>query len=434
LKDYQPGRSLPPNWWWLSRANGLANKVCSGIGQPTAMQAPDGRLWFPNGDALASFDPTQMAKPTRLRSPLIEKLMVDGLPQSPDREGRLRVVGRGRRLDLHYTCPNTTSPELPQFWHWMKGVDTNWVEMERDPLKQRTSSYFLVPGRYEFKVAVSDPSGSWQELEHGLKIEVSLPFWEQRSVQVFSLLLLLATVAGIAWRVEWARSRRRLEHLELQRAMSEERQRIARDIHDDLGSGLTEIIMEGDHLREHFPQTPASEDRIRSIAARARALTRAMDEVVWSINPRNDTVESLLTYLNNFAQEYLMRSGGHCRCDAPKELSDDDLPISAAARHNLYLASKEALHNIVKHAGGSEVWIRLQLGEAGFTLTIEDNGRGFDTTHQTTSGHGLQNMRQRLENIGGRCEIASTPGVGTTVKFFVAVAPQKPPAARHKFV
>jgi signal transduction histidine kinase len=258
-----------------------------------------------------------------------------------------------------------------------------------------------------------------------LKIDVILPFWEHRSVQAGSVLLLLATVAGTAWRMERARSRRRLDRLELQRAMAEERQRIARDIHDDLGSGLTEIIMEGDHLREDFPQTPASEERIRTIAARARALTRAMDEVVWAINPRNDTLESLLTYLNNFAQEYLMRSGGRCRCDAPKELSDDDLPISAAARHNLYLASKEALHNIVKHAAGSEVWIRLRLTEAGFMLSIEDNGSGFDPARQPARGHGLQNMRQRLEKIGGRCEIESAPGAGTRVKFSVPVAQKK---------
>lgn len=104
-----------------------------------------------------------------------------------------------------------------------------------------------------------------------------------------------------------------------------------------------------------------------------------------------------------------MRAGGRCRCDAPKELSDDDLPISAAARHNLYLACKEALHNIVKHAAGSEVWIRLHLTEAGFTLSIEDNGKGFDSTHQVASGHGLQNMRLRLEKIGGVVRLRAHP-------------------------
>jgi ligand-binding sensor domain-containing protein/signal transduction histidine kinase len=431
LNELQPGRSLFPNWWWLLRANGLANKVCSGIGQPTGMRAPDGRVWFPDGDALASFDPTQLVNLSRPLPPIIEEAVVDGLAQTPGPDGSLRVIGRGRRLDVRYTSPNTRMPESLQFWHRMDGVDTNWVDMDREPLSQRTSSYALQPGQYEFRVAVVDPGGTLREARQSLKIRVILPFWERPVTQAGSALLLLATVAVTVRRMERRRSERRLKLLELQRAMTEERQRIARDIHDDLGSGLTEIIMEAEHLGEDFPQTPTSEQQIRAIAARARALTWAMGEVVWAINPRNDTLESLLTYVNNFAQEYLTRFGGHCRCDAPKELSDD-FTISATARHNLYLVSKEALHNVVKHAAGSEVWIRLQLDEDGFVLSIEDNGPGFDPSRRSGCGQGLQNMKQRLEDIGGRCEILSALGAGTRVRLFLPAGHRAAKAPKAK--
>jgi signal transduction histidine kinase len=144
-----------------------------------------------------------------------------------------------------------------------------------------------------------------------------------------------------------------------------------------------------------------------------------MDEVVWAVNPRNDTLESMLTYFNKFVQEYLNRAGVRCRMDVPLELPL--VPLSAEARHHLYLACKEALNNVVKHSGASEVWIRLQAGDGGFVLSVEDNGRGFDP-HGQTHGNGLHNMQQRLEKLGGLCEIHSKPGAGTRILFQVTSA------------
>lgn len=201
--------------------------------------------------------------------------------------------------------------------------------------------------------------------------------------------------------------------------MVQERQRIARDIHDDLGSGLTEIILLSDNLHDELPPSPGSEKMVGEISTRARALTRAMDEVVWAVNPRNDTLEGLLTYFNKFAQEYLSHAGVRCRMDLPLELPF--VALSAEARHHLYLACKEALNNSVKHSGASEVWIRLQSVSENFVLSIEDNGKGFDAA-QVARGQGLQNMRRRLEELGGRCEIHSQPGAGTRVALFIAIA------------
>jgi signal transduction histidine kinase len=206
-----------------------------------------------------------------------------------------------------------------------------------------------------------------------------------------------------------------LERLELQRTLDAERQRIARDIHDDLGSGLTEIILLSDSLDESIQPTPADQKMVGEISARARSLTRAMDEVVWAINPRNDTLEGFLTYLGKFTQDYLIKAEVRCRWNVPTEVPE--LPLSADMRHNLYLACKEALHNIVKHAGASEVSVRLDLAEGGFTLAIEDDGRGFAAALPPARGNGLANMRQRLKELGGVCRVESTPGGGTRVLF-----------------
>ena len=133
-----------------------------------------------------------------------------------------------------------------------------------------------------------------------------------------------------------------------------------------------------------------------------------MDEVVWAINPRNDTLESLVAYFERFCAGIPDLRGIRYRLDAPPELPE--LPLSAETRHSLYLASKEALNNAVKHAAASEVWIRLQLDGSGFTLSIEDNGNGFDPARQPDRGNGMRNMRKRLEDLGGQCEMESVPG------------------------
>jgi signal transduction histidine kinase len=159
----------------------------------------------------------------------------------------------------------------------------------------------------------------------------------------------------------------------------------------------------------------------------ASDLTHKLDEIVWAVNPKHDTLDSLATYLGTFAQDFLEAAHIRCRLDIPIRLPPR--PLTAETRHNLFLAFKEALNNAVKHAGSVEIRISLLIEPGGFSLQIEDKGRGFliETVGSTqspnsgrqTSGHGLQNMRQRLAQIGGRCDIHSVPGEGTTVRLVV---------------
>ena len=155
----------------------------------------------------------------------------------------------------------------------------------------------------------------------------------------------------------------------------------------------------------------------------ARELTRAMDEIVWAVNPRHDTLEGLLNYLEKFAQDFLLTAGIRCRLDLPEGIPP--LPLTAEVRHNLFLAFKEALNNAVRHAAASEVRVALTLEPGGVALAVEDNGCGFSpgasagagAADRFASGEGLENMRRRLAKVGGVCEIDSAPGKGTRVAF-----------------
>ena len=153
-----------------------------------------------------------------------------------------------------------------------------------------------------------------------------------------------------------------------------------------------------------------------------------MDEIVWAISPHHDTLDSLANYLGKFAQDFLNVAGIRYRLSVPIQLPP--WPLTADARHSLFLAFKEALHNVVKHASATEVHVSLVLAESGFSAVIEDNGVGFDPARvdmtvkdplRIASGNGLSNMRKRIEAIGGECRLESAPGKGTRVEFVVRV-------------
>jgi signal transduction histidine kinase len=156
-----------------------------------------------------------------------------------------------------------------------------------------------------------------------------------------------------------------------------------------------------------------------------------MDEIVWAVNPQNDTLDCLAIYLCKFVQEYLSVAGLRCRLDVPVQLPAR--PLTAETRHNLFLAVKETLNNIVKHARATEVGLKLIPFPTGFTLLIQDNGRGFPTTGgaapgngRLATGNGLINLQKRLAFIGGRAVMKSPPGQGVLVELTV---PFEPPAS-----
>jgi signal transduction histidine kinase len=207
------------------------------------------------------------------------------------------------------------------------------------------------------------------------------------------------------------------EQTERQRALEQERARIAKDLHDDLGANLAQIVFLSQRVdgAQHDPQEV---DRwFRLIPATARRTIQSLDEIVWAINPRHDLVESLANYLSQFAQEHLTLAGVRCVLDVPMVLPE--IHVSAEVRHNLVLAAREAINNVTTHGAATEARVTLALDDAALTVAVADNGRGFDPAKLNSDGNGLSNMRRRLEDVGGALELESASGKGTTVRFVV---------------
>jgi signal transduction histidine kinase len=205
-------------------------------------------------------------------------------------------------------------------------------------------------------------------------------------------------------------------------AFEQERSRIARDIHDDLGSSLTNIALLSELALGDLEPEENARQHLDEIFTAAQRIARSVDEIVWAINPKNDPVEMSLAYICKSAQDFLRPSGVQCRLDLPEEFPACFL--TASERHNLYLTVREGLNNVVKHAGARDVKLSLRVEDHALVVVLADNGRGFDVAQTAGASlrHGLGNMAKRMEMVGGRFELTSQPGHGTTLRLVVPLS------------
>jgi signal transduction histidine kinase len=215
--------------------------------------------------------------------------------------------------------------------------------------------------------------------------------------------------------VSLQREIRERERAERQRALEAERSRIARDLHDDLGSSLTEICVLASTGIRPLPTEEKSPRLFRSINDKARALIAALDVIVWAVDPEENSLQSLADYLSGYAAEYLENTGIACRFKIPVALPR--VTLEGRVRHDLFLAIKEVLHNVVQHSRATEVEFHLAITEAVLEIRIADNGCGFE--RREGDGHGLKNLPARLVQMGGRCEVTSSEARGTQVRILL---------------
>ena len=405
--------------------DGLPTLECSEGMQSAGAKTPDGRLLFPTVKGLVAVNPSGV-KMNQLPPPvLIEELRVDDKKFASGNEvGALKIPPGRHRMEFEYAGLSFVAPEKVRFKCRLDNFDSEWADVGA----KRVATYnYIPPGRYRFHVIACNNNGVWNETGASLAFEVLPYFWQTTWFRLLGGLATVLAASGAVWFETRRRMRRRLERAERQRDIERERSRIARDIHDDLGSQLTRITMMSESARGDLADSARTAAGLQKIYDTARELTRSMDEIVWAVSPRHDTLESLATYLEKFAQDWLTTTGFRCRLDLPLQFPEGHL--TSEVRHNVFLAFKEALHNAVKHSGASEVLIRFSMKEKSFELAIEDNGRGFPADEKAkesssargrvASGNGLDNMKRRLSAIGGTCEIQSAPGNGTKVIFFV---------------
>lgn len=307
-------------------------------------------------------------------------------------------------------------------WNEMHSVavaNTRWAGYQKLP-----------PGKYQFHVREETALGVPTGVGAVLPIWVAVPVWERPWFWTcVGTVLILSSVAAARYRASH-KLRRAVQRLQHQRELEQERLRIARDIHDDLGARATEISMLSAMASDqaNFPQNARSD--FERISRMSRELIAALYETVWAVSPENDNLSALGNYLRQMTSQLCEVAQLRCRFHIPA--LPGDVQVSSQTRHNITMAVKEAVHNVIKHANASELTIRVAFTDGLLTVCIQDKGCGFPAA-SPSAGNGLANMQRRLENVGGNCIIESEPGQGTSVHLSLRLEPAKSNRAEKLF-
>jgi signal transduction histidine kinase/ligand-binding sensor domain-containing protein len=412
--------------------DGMASLQANVVASPGALRSRDGRLWLPTRTALAVINPERIRPDAEIPAVMLKRVLVDdrlaaaypgpitlpGVLDLQNPSASLRLPPGHRRLEFEFTALSFAAPDNLGFQHRLDGFDDDWV----DGGSVRTVNYSRLPaGTYRFRVKACNRDGIWNEAGATLAFIVQPFVWQTWWFRLAAFAAFTSGIVALARYLSFRRLRLRLQLVEQQAALDKERTRIARDIHDDLGCRLTEIVLLTEVL-QNPGQAKVAPEQIQQISTAARQGLQSLDETVWAINPRNDTVAHLIDYLGQFAVEFLQAANIRCHADLPEHPPAQTL--SAEVRHNLFLGVKEALNNVVRHSRASEATLAITIDTAGLRVRIQDNGRGFAQAPDDAYADGLRNMRQRMEEIGARFEVESQPGSGTRICFLVPWRPE----------
>lgn len=386
-----------------------------------AAQTRDGHLWFATYSGALEVNPQKLVKPGPAVPVMIESIQMGGtlLGAALAKGEKLTLPPHPGPVQIRYSLPHLSAPEQVQFRYRLIGANEHWnlgagsseawnaIEGRRTVILER-----LLPGDYRFEVSAAEPNGPWLPAA-SVQFSVSAAWWETLWFKIVagalgSVLLTLSVRFNVRRRM-----RARIRKLEQDHALERERARIARDMHDELGASLTQISIASRLARHNPPQEVLSHiDEIHGIARRTAA---SLDEIVWAVNPRNDTLSALLDYLAQYSSNFLRSAGIACQLEIPVDM--EERPLDAKVRHHLFLAVKEALHNIAKHANAKSVHLSAGLQGDLLRVRVADDGSGFVLGQAEAGADGLVNMGARMEELGGNCRIESQPGQGTEIVF-----------------
>lgn len=377
-----------------------------------ALRDRNGVLWFGTHNGLSRFVPGthEPAAPVPI---LISGLRVAGLqqPLSALGESSIRLpdlAADQNQLQIDFIGVSFAPGDVLRYQYKLEGTKADWSA----PTEQRTVTYAnLAPGRYRFLVRAVTSEGIVSSAPAAVAFTILPHIW--RRWWFFSLIAVLVVASA------YAMYRYRLRRvLELERV----RTRIASDLHDDIGSNLSLVAglseMLGQAARRDSPQMA---ERLSVMADVSRRSVEAMSDIVWAVNPKRDYLLDLAYRMRRFASDSLAARNIQFHFDAPKP--DQNVKINAEVRREVFLVFKEGINNIARHSGCNTAKVTLKVERGNIILELKDDGMGFDQA-KTDYGQGLESMRRRAEKVGGRLDVISQPGAGTTVIL-------EAPLARH---
>jgi ligand-binding sensor domain-containing protein/signal transduction histidine kinase len=403
-----------------STADGLPNSFIS-----VAFRQRDGSLWFGTLQGLSRFIP-QPESPTAPPAVLVNTLRIAGNPYPLSELGVTEIAGLvlgpdQNHLEIDFAGLNLAVGESLRYQYKLDGAFADWSA----PTDRRSVSYPNLPaGTYRFLVRAVSSDGTLSTSPASVAFRVLPPVWRRWWFVLLAIVLTAIPVAAVLrYRQQSTRAeqeakealqRNREERLQ---ALEQVRRRIATDLHDDIGSSLSQINLLSEVVRQRVGRDAANvAEPLLLISNASNEMVSSMSDIVWAINPQRDHLSDLIHRMRRFASDTLATRDIEFQFQAPD--SAVDIKLGANLRREVFLIFKESINNLVKHSGCTQADISFQLSDNSLWLKVSDNGRGFDAG-QESDGHGLGSLRERARSIGGRLDLVSGVSQGTTVSLSV---------------
>ncbi|MEI7780822.1 MAG: ATP-binding protein [Planctomycetota bacterium] len=399
---------------------GLATPACA------MLTAGDGTLLAALQTGMVVCDPRLLPKPhvpsvslRRVSSNDVVRFAPDVLtevsvPPQPSGGAAVSLPAFPHRVEIDFAADTLAAPTNALVEYRLDGIDDAWIAA---PLQGRAAYPTLPAGIYRFRLRSSDHATRWTPEGPTLTLVVAPPVWETLWFRTLALATVAAGAAGAALAAAARQGRQRVARLRQQAAIDGERIRLARDMHDEVGTNLTQIALLAEVAKDDAAANQV--ERLETMARISRETVAALDELVWTVDPGNDTLAHLLSYACRSASETLREFGVKCDVESPT-----DLPLLATPgrfRRGVLLIVKEAVTNVLAHARARRVVVRIAADDGRLKISIADDGEGITST-AAGSGAGLGNMRHRAWELGGSCRVEPGPAGGTVVAIDLPLA------------
>ncbi len=378
-----------------SRADGLINTEYN---RYSALKLAAGEIYIGGMNGIDYFNPADIDPEEEKPHVQITNFEVFNKPVYP--HGRYALKYNENYVSISFAVMDFSDPSKNKFSYMLEGVDKEWT----GPDEQNRASYpTLPPGKYRFFVKGANSHGVWSEPE-AVEFSISVPWWNSWWFYSSCIIAMsLAFYGFYSYRINQLRKIYRM------------RNKISRDLHDEIGTTLSGIGLYVEMAKEQLARNKDKEAKksLEVISENAKAMIGTMSDIVWTVNPRHDTLDKVLSKLEAFARE--VTTPKNIRLHVEHDTGTQTINMQMPARRNIYLICKEAITNAVKYSGCENLYFRFLKSGTHYNIIIEDDGKGFDVAGES-SGNGLYNMVNRAKEIKAHVTISSGGDKGTTVR------------------
>ncbi len=429
IYDIRPDKK--GNWWIITKnglvvyneaanifrrfttADGLLNNDMDG----SLFCRSNGTMLFGNRNFITSFNPAKfLSAIADVPHVQLKEILSNNIPVDQSGNSSLKFNYPSRNIIFRWTLPDFSSPLHNQYYCRLQGIDTGWRYVGNSGEIQYAN---LSPGKYTVQLKAASANGVAAPNVISVPFQILPPFWKRTWFIAFVLLTTIMIFGFIVRYISQRNLKEKLLQLEKDQAVEKERNRISRDMHDDLGSGLTKIAIMSEVVKKQLNEPEKAKQQLENISASSRELVDNLQDIIWILNPKNDTLESLAAYIREHALQFFEPFETNVHFNYP--LKYPNIKLSEEQRRNIFLTAKESFNNIAKHAWCNNVTIGINCDTKNINISFRDDGKGFDTDRVRPFANGLISMQHRIEQIGGHFSIQSHPGEGSLTEIIIAI-------------